>query len=481
MDFRRLAASFPHVPGFCNVRSVVELSTLARRLHHPSSVSTKKMSSGGGLSSLQRLTKLVLGYTISKEEQCSNWEVRPLTSDQIEYATLDCALPPRLLDEMAEGSGTAKMKQILPQVTSSWRFQSLHGDKKDAIRLLNAKRVVGNTFVVSQSWLQQAKDKHNKKAPVPVSIREEGGGPYTDKSGVLRMPAHFVSIGGGDGNGDTNKEEEEEASTWRKKTLLLGKRIGKSKSKCINLLIADTLPVGANLEYNARSGFVAFQNGLALFVNMPSGFTAVSSRKMLYPNEWLEDEQTLTWFIRRNDWDGGKSDTAKLLGFRRVETNNNTTAILSSLSSNIVLFTRVGNGEFVCCGKCTASIPDDDDEIGDGRSNGKKLMKLHLHLNDWEIIKDSDDFSLLLASKKVRDIRRNEVAVDSNLFQKSYVAPLATTDNSVIPPFMTVHQINQEINRLEKSLRALLEAKMQAEIQAQSETEAKVRVQGEAC
>merc|ERR1712238_65061 len=107
------------------------------------------------------------------------------------------------------------------------------------------------------------------------------------------------------------------------------------------------------------------------------------------------------------------------------------------------------------------------------------MGKLHLHLNDWEIIKDSDDFSLLLAAKNIRDICRNEVAVDSNLFQKSYVAPLATTDNSVIPPPLTVDQINKEINRLEESLRALLETKVQAEIQAQSETEAILQIQAE--
>ena len=370
IDFKRLAGSFPHIPAFRNVRSVVELSTLAQRLH-PSS------SSQHSFGSLQRLTKLVLGYKISKEEQCSNWEARPLTPDQVEYSTLDCALPPRLLDEMAEGSGTAKMKEILPLVTSSWRFQTLNGsDRKDAIRLLKAKRVIGSTFVVSQSWLQ------GKNAPAPTSVPEEGGGPYTDKNGILQMPAHFVSFG--DGGDATNKEAK-----WKK---MLGKKIGKSKSKCIDLLVDDILPVGASLEYNPRSGYVAFQDGLALFVNLPG---LNPSRRMPYPNEWLQDGQILTWYIRNKDWDDGRSDTAKLLGFSADTTTTTTTTELTS--TNIILFTRAGNGEFVCCGKCTASIPDDDDD------EDAKLVKLHLHLNDWETMKISNDFAQILVTQKSVD------------------------------------------------------------------------------
>jgi hypothetical protein len=376
IDFRRLAGSFPHIPTFRNVRSVVELSTLAQRLHPSSS------SSQHSFGSLQRLTKLVLGYTISKEEQCSNWEARPLTPDQVEYSTLDCALPPRLLDEMAEGSGTAKMKEILALVTSSWRFQTLNGsDRKDAIRLLKAKRVIGSTFVVSQSWLQ------GKNAPAPTSVPEEGGGPYTDKNGVVQMPAHFVSFG--DSGDSTNKEAK-----WKK---MSGKKIGKSKSKCIDLLVDDILPVGASLEYNPRSGFVAFQDGLALFVNLPG---LNPSRRMPYPNEWLQDGQILTWYIRKKDWDDGKSDTAKLLGFS-ADTTTTTTELSST---NIILFTRAGNGEFVCCGKCTASIPDDDDD----ENANAKLVMLHIHLNDWETMKDSNDFAQILVTQKSADISHKD-------------------------------------------------------------------------
>lgn len=362
IDFRRLAASFPHIPAFRNVRSVVELSTLAQRLHpksaHPS------------LGSLQRLTKLVLGYNITKEQQCSNWEARPLTSNQVEYAALDCALPPRLLDQMTEGSGTAKMKQVLPQVTSSWKFQTLDSDQKDAIQLLKAKRVVGNTFLVSQNWLQ------DRDAPATISIPKEGGGPYVDKSGMLKMPANLVSVAGGG-----------EDAPWKK---MAGKTVGKSKGKCINLLIGNSLPEGANLEYNPRSGFITFKDGLALFVNMPD--PNGPSRRMPYPNEWLEDGKILTWYIRPKDWDDGRSKTAKLLsGLGDSDSAGN--------RPSVILFTRIGNGEFVCCGNCKASVAD---KTNAGGSN-KKLVKLDLHLEDWETMKNLAVFSQLLETKKSRN------------------------------------------------------------------------------
>jgi len=359
IDFRRLTASFPHIPAFRNVRSVVELSTLAQRLH--------PKSARPSLGSLQRLTRLVLGYSITKEQQCSNWEARPLTSDQVEYAALDCALPPRLLDQMTEGSGTAKMKEVLPSISTSWRFQSLDSDQIDAIQLLKAKRVVGNTFVVSQSWLQRA------ATPAAISIPEEGGGPYVDSTGILKMPAHLVSV--------TNRGED---TPWRK---MAGRTVGKSKAKCIDLVIGDSLPEGANLEYNPRSGFITFKDGLALFVNMPD--PNGPSRRMPYPNEWLEDGRVLTWYIRPKDWDDGRSTTANiLLGVGDVDSE--------SACDSVVLFTRVGNGEFVCCGNCKASVATDTKE---GASK-KKLIKLNLHLEAWETMKNLTTFSQLLVTKK---------------------------------------------------------------------------------
>ena len=370
IDFRRLAGSFPHMPSFRSVRSVVELSTLAERLHPKS---TRPL-----LGSLQKLTKLVLGYNITKEQQCSNWEARPLTSSQIEYATLDCALPPRLLDEMAEGSGNARTREVLPGVTKSWRFQSINGSQKDAIHRLKAKRVVGNTFVASQSWLNRESE------PDPTSIPEEGGGPYTDTDGILKMPADLVSIG-----------SDKDDARWK---TMAGKTVENGKKRdCINLLVGNAMPEDAILDYNPRSGFIAFQDGLALFVNMPDP-TRPSRRRMPYPNEWLEDGRILTWYIRKNDWDNGNSEIAKLL----LGSNDDADSIPPA-SSSVVLFVRVGTNSFVCCGSCNATVADDDPSSANAK---KGLIKLNLHLKNWEIIKDSTTaFSRLLEAGKATNNR----------------------------------------------------------------------------
>ena len=365
IDFRRLAGSFPHMPSFRSVQSVVELSTLAERLHPKS---TRPL-----LGSLQKLTKLVLGYNITKEQQCSNWEARPLTSSQIEYATLDCALPPRLLDEMAEGSGNARTREVLTGVTKSWRFQSINGSRKDAIQRLKAKRVVGNTFVASQSWLNRESE------PDPTSIPEEGGGPYTDTDGILKMPADLVSIG-----------SDKDDAPWK---TMAGKTVENGKKRdCINLLVGNAMPEDAILDYNPRSGFIAFRDGLALFVNMPDP-TRPSRRRMPYPNEWLEDGRILTWYIRKNDWDNGNSEIAKLLLGSNDDADSTTPA-----PSSVVLFVRIGTNSFVCCGSCNATVADDDPSSAKSK---KGLIKLNLHLKNWEIVKDSTTaFSRLLEAGK---------------------------------------------------------------------------------
>ena len=179
IDFRRLAASYPHIPGFREVYSVVELSLFAKRVHPG--------ESRHSMGSLQRLTRMVLQHDLSKEQQCSDWEQGPLPREQIEYAALDCALPARLLDVMAEGCGRSKTESILNQSTSSWRFITIDSDDQNAITLLKAKRVVGNTFAVSQSWVT------GKSAPEPPSMPTEDG-VYVDKSGIKRMPSHLLKI-----------------------------------------------------------------------------------------------------------------------------------------------------------------------------------------------------------------------------------------------------------------------------------------------
>jgi len=117
---------------------------------------------------------------------------------------------------------------------------------------------------------------------------------------------------------------------------------------------------------------------------------------MPYPNEWLEDGKILTWYIRPKDWDGGNSDTAKLLLGHAGDSGDDS----KPSGSSVVLFTRLGTGEFVCCGTCMASAAAADSS-GSGASN-KKLVKLNVHLKDWETMKDKAAFTQLLEAQKAK-------------------------------------------------------------------------------
>eukprot|EP00536_Pseudo-nitzschia_multiseries_P006554 jgi/Psemu1/304240/fgenesh1_kg.142_\ len=126
-----------------------------------------------------------------------------------------------------------------------------------------------------------------------------------------------------------------------------------------------------------------------------------SSRRMPYPNEWLEDGRILTWYIRPKDWDDSRSKTAKLLlGLGDADSEG--------ADTSVVLFTRIGNSEFVCCGHCKASVPNDP-KAG---PSSKKLVKLNLRLEDWDMMKNRTAFTELLEAKKAgnnESVRQVEV------------------------------------------------------------------------
>merc|ERR1712160_164134 len=172
-------------------------------------------------------------------------------------------------------------------------------------------------------------------------------------------------------------------------------KIGKTKGKCLDLLALHSITEGTRLEYNPRSGFVPFQDGIALFVNMPSSDRPL--RVMPYPNEWLDKGQILTWYIRPKDWKNGQSDTANLLGFGESDISS---------TSITALFVRCGNSDFIFCGVCTASLPPEteDNSMATGEFN-KKLVKLYIRLNDW----NSTKYSTVM-----RDLVKSQNSIDSS-------------------------------------------------------------------
>lgn len=374
-DLRQCAASYPHMPSLHFYNSVLEASMLGKKAVRITGSGDARVAS----SSLSRLVEQFIGKPLNKQQQCSNWSHRPLTADQIEYAALDAAVTPILVERMIKDLG-ANVYWEKPQLGRwqndlsfkkaiySWRFVFVSTTDFEVQQKLKAKRVVGEPLVVSQCWTT------GDIPPRLPALPENGSkGPYTDVWGFVQVPSNLVSIR------STRIDDII--------LLMLGERVGKSKDKCVEAFLRrpDVMPTGARLDYPQRSGFVEFRDGVALFVNMPNT-PGGRFQPRSYPNEWLQEGRFLTWFLRENDWMQGTSVLAKKL---------------TAHPSNgvITLFVRVGStGAFLCCGRCQVQSP-----LGDSGSFGNvtrphnwTLVKLVLDLLDWEKLRLNTDFQSLL-------------------------------------------------------------------------------------
>ena len=325
-DLRQLAASYPHIPSLQFYNAVLESSTLGKKTMRMAKLGNAREAT----SSLTRLVRRFLGKSLNKQEQCSDWAARPLTEAQREYAALDAAVTPLIVDKLLQELDAQlfgekpRLGRFLNDVSfknsiTSWRFVFVDTTDPNAQRKLKAKRVVADELVVSQSWTTG-----EVPPKLPALPAHGSDGPYVDTSGILQVPSPTVSI-------RTDKIDRIVDS-------MLGQPVGKSKDKCVSAFLQGSaaLPADAQLNYNQRSGFVEFRDGVALFVNMPH---QARGQPRSYPNEWLDDGRILTWFLRENDWKRGESDLARKL---------------TDSSQNLVtLFVRMGStGTFLCCGRC---------------------------------------------------------------------------------------------------------------------------------
>ncbi|KAH9369322.1 hypothetical protein HPB48_012398 [Haemaphysalis longicornis] len=90
--------------------NVVDLSKFAQKLQkdYPTllkPVNAESMPSKG----LSELTRLVLGRPLNKDEQCSDWENRPLREAQLKYAALDAFCLLQIYDELHSAARKKKL------------------------------------------------------------------------------------------------------------------------------------------------------------------------------------------------------------------------------------------------------------------------------------------------------------------------------------------------------------------------------------
>ena len=230
--------------------------------------------------------------------------------------------------------------------------------------------MVGSELVVSQSW----STGYEIPPMLPLLPTNGSDGPYVDASGVLQIPSPTVSIG------------FHRATSILKS--MIGQTVAKSKENCVYLFLQGSaaLPEGSRLQFSQRSGYVEFDDGVILFVNMPS---RARGQPRSYPNEWLNDGRVLTWFLRKSDWQQGQSNLARKLA------GTTTTSI-------VALFVRLGTtGAFLCCGRCRVDVDDTSNSNNDALvPDDWSLVELRLTLLDWKCLVGCTDFQSITSSRQ---------------------------------------------------------------------------------
>lgn len=360
-DLQRLAGSYPHIQAFRNFHGIVETSTVARKMLKLARQKNPKPLTG----SLSALAKFLLTKPMNKEQQISDWSIRPLSQAQRQYAALDAAVTPKILEtclKRANASwfsnklqfGRGDEDKVFDKVVHSFRFLFLESHDSKSLEKLKPKTIVSNYPVVTQLWVTGTDEPERPTVPT------ENKGTYVDLHGVFRVPAQKLKLSG--------------VPVYSSNCEIVGCRVGKSKDSCLKALVKGhaMVPSESTLEYPARSGYVEFVDSVALFVTMPK--TAGESSPRRYPNMWMSDGKYLTWFLRPNDWlDGTTSVGKKLIQSERYY-------------EPPILFVRMGRGFFLCCGRVTVVEETDPEDKDWG------LVGFRLCLLDWGRLQDSADF-----------------------------------------------------------------------------------------
>lgn len=143
-DLKRLSWSYPHMECFQSFNGVIDVSSLAKKAHPD--VSARSMEG------LSKLCQHVLQYAIDKSMQCSDWSVRPLSQEQLNYASLDAHVLIRLFDALVN---TLKEKATQEKATGSVSHDGGESQSKKGALVSDEKK---------------EKKKKTKRAPSAESV-----------------------------------------------------------------------------------------------------------------------------------------------------------------------------------------------------------------------------------------------------------------------------------------------------------------------
>ncbi|KAL4575722.1 hypothetical protein LXL04_011806 [Taraxacum kok-saghyz] len=211
--------------GFHRVEPFLDIATIYSHLHPKQSRRKTK-----GTKSLSCICEELLGISLSKELQCSDWSVRPLTEDQMTYAAVDALCLIEIFDVFQQrvvkegnlsevnnsSSKKVGLKQILWEPTNSRivlsttyceaveMVRAYHPERVDCRKasrdmdytVLQIVRKYGDRIVLTESdgKPRTSKRKGRRKSS---KCKQEGGVHETDE---WQGPAPWDMMVGGDGS-----------------------------------------------------------------------------------------------------------------------------------------------------------------------------------------------------------------------------------------------------------------------------------------
>ena len=293
-DLTKLAASFPQVPCFRDFSSVIDLQALSRQVYP----GTPKQY----MSSLQKAVAILLRRRLDKTEQCSEWDSRPLTASQLEYASLDATILPKLLEKMIHDNGVVEKENGFffkkhSYLRTSYRFQILSdegntayrvpmGSIKTALKIKFARQIwptfkqspqlpeviplheaaqMTATRAIQNKEKKVIKDKRTKRNPISVSILT---------GDLSNLPTPGITLG------------------YTKESVI---------ERIVRRQVIEALPEDAYLQYNRRGGIIELGNCFLLFVNF-----GVGRIHHKYRNEFLQGGKQVTFTINQGRYDDGE-------------------------------------------------------------------------------------------------------------------------------------------------------------------------------
>lgn len=346
-DLGKLVASFPHMPCFSTFACVIDIQMVAKKIF-PREVSRNS------LSSLQKSVAFIMRKRMNKEEQCSNWECRPLTLRQIIYASLDAVVLPFLIEKMLNYCDTKTSLESLiaayPELSTSIRFTYLdqsigrlafphnayqvqQGRSKQFLKIWYARQIWRRDertplLPTKTSASRKIKKVEDRSAPMKKKVNKSQSKKKGDAVFLKEVVVDFQSLPSA------------------------GEVMDFTKDSCISGILGEefymSLPDSAYLAYNRRAGVLQLSNAWFLFANFGG-----SKSYIKYRNEFRCEGRQLTFSIKPKN----NEDSSLLYFFTaNKDSLSNVSNGFSKKEKKVFLFIRPSlKSKFMFCGECSCA------------------------------------------------------------------------------------------------------------------------------